>query len=65
MTKSVINDQQIKGPFGLQEVNQDDGGSRDRIRENNPYHGDIDSIDAPRILLWVAHFIYNGLKTDT
>jgi hypothetical protein len=27
MTKSVINDQQIKEPFGLQEVNQGDGGS--------------------------------------
>jgi hypothetical protein len=26
-TKSVINDQQIMGPFGLQEVNQEDGGS--------------------------------------
>jgi hypothetical protein len=27
MTKSVINDHQIQGPFGLLEVNQGDGGS--------------------------------------
>jgi len=31
MTKSVINDQQIKGPFGFYEVNQGEGGS-DNVR---------------------------------